>query len=379
MVEEILACIEDKNIKYLESGQISKYIFPASRKDAHENKISHLIIRFFILAIKPDGQVLYLVQKRGIKKKSYPEHFTDSASGHVIFKKDLTLRDVKENAIRELEEEFGIQRKAIKSIIFYDLNTEEDDSTKEVAYIFFGLINEDVELNPDPNELEVNGSRFYTKIELENLLEKEKSVDYSKKIWKKLLNVDVRALFKKESDFVQEKEKEIALFIGRFQPLTHGHVYVIKKILDLYNQIKIGIGSSQLSNTKNDPFTSEERQQFIVAALKKRNISPVRYKIYDIPDIFNAAKWVDHVASIVGDFEVVFSNDDWVRELFQNKGFKVGKKITIFKKKYNATNVRNLIYEEDKTWLNLVPKEVVNLINQHNGIDRIKALYGKEN
>ena len=169
------------------------------------------------------------------------------------------------------------------------------------------------------------------------------------------------------------------IFIGRFQPLTHGHVYVIKKILDLYNQIKIGIGSSQLSNTKNDPFTSEERQQFILGALKKRKISPDRYKIYDIPDIFNAAKWVDHVTSIVGDFDVVFSNDDWVRELFQNKSFKVGKKITIFKKKYNATNVRNLIYEEDKTWLNLVPKEVVNLINKYNGIDRVKILYRKGN
>lgn len=256
---------------------------------------------------------------------------------------------------------------------------EEDNFTKEVAYIFLGLINDDVVLNPDPNELEVNGSRFYTKIELENLLKNEKSVDYSKKIWQKLLNTDIEVLFKKEPDLVQEKENKIALFIGRFQPLTYGHVYVIKKILDSFNQIKIGIGSSQLSNTKNDPFTNEERRQFIQAELKRRNISPERYKIYDIPDIFNAAKWVDHVASIVGDFEIVFSNDDWVRTLFQNKGFKVGKKITIFKKKYNATNVRNLIYKENKTWVNLVPKEIVNLINKYNGIDRIKSLYGKGN
>lgn len=72
MVEEILACIEDKNIKFLESGQISKYIFPLSRKEAHEKNISHLIIRFFILTIKGNGQMLYLVQKRGEKKRVIP-------------------------------------------------------------------------------------------------------------------------------------------------------------------------------------------------------------------------------------------------------------------------------------------------------------------
>ena len=33
--EEILACIKDEDIKYLQSGQISKYIFPLERRKAH--------------------------------------------------------------------------------------------------------------------------------------------------------------------------------------------------------------------------------------------------------------------------------------------------------------------------------------------------------
>ena len=142
-------------------------------------------------------------------------------------------------------------------------------------------------------------------------------------------------------------------------------------------KMKIGIGSSQLSHTLNDPFTSEERKKFLECALEKRRISSKRYEIYDIPDIFNAKKWVDHVISIVGEINSVYSNSDWVRELFFNKRIKVAKKVTIFKKKFNANNIRNLIAKNDKKWKSLVPKEVVELIEEFNGIERIKSLYGK--
>ncbi|KKM66200.1 hypothetical protein LCGC14_1483550, partial [marine sediment metagenome] len=177
---------------------------------------------------------------------------------------------------------------------------------------------------------------------------------------------------------LESKKKEIALFIGRFQPLHHGHIYVLKNILKSYKKVKIGIGSSQLSNTINDPFTSEERKKFFKAVFDKRRISSNQYEIYEIPDIFNAKKWVDHVISIVGEFNSVFSNSHWVRELFFNKEIKVSKKTTIFNKKYNGNNIRNLILKNNKKWRILVPKEVVELIEEFNGINRIKSFKGKE-
>ena len=61
MEEEILACIKEENIKFLESGQISKYVFPIPRKEAHLKKIPHLIVRVFIIAITPNGEIRYLV------------------------------------------------------------------------------------------------------------------------------------------------------------------------------------------------------------------------------------------------------------------------------------------------------------------------------
>ena len=374
--DEILACIKNEDIKYLQSGQLSKYIFPMNRNEAHQKKISHLIVRLFVMAITADNKILYLVQKRSKSKRGYPEYFTDSASGHVEYKDKLMLNDIKKNAIRELEEEFGIAEKYIQKILFYDLHTEEDSFTPEIAYIFFALVDYPIELHPNPSELELIGSQFYTKEELKNLMNYEKLVDYSREIWEFLLKQDIKTLFEKNQVSKIEKGK-VGLFIGRFQPFHNGHLYVLKKMLKKCEKVKLGIGSSQLSHTINDPFSAEERKQFIISTLEFEKIPKERIEIFDIVDIFNAQKWVDHVIGIVGDVDIIFSNSDWVRTLFTNKSYLVADKLPLKIDKLNATRIRDLIYNDDDEWLNLVPKEVSKLIKEFKGIKIIKSLKNK--
>ncbi|MHA1411113.1 MAG: nicotinamide-nucleotide adenylyltransferase [Promethearchaeota archaeon] len=380
MKKEIIACVKEEHIKYLQAGQISKYVFPMERSIAHQKRIPHLITRFFILSINPKKEVLYLVQKRSKKKEDLPEYFTDSASGHVLYKPNLNLKEIENDAKRELHEEFGILPKDLVKTIFYDLREEGDSGVKEIAYIFIGLVNRNVKLNPNPEELNVKESRFYTRSELLSLLKKDNFVIYSKNIWNTILKTDLNNLFdlKVSQKRSSSNYSKIALFIGRFQPFHYGHWYVLKNILKYHKKIKIGIGSAQISNTREDPFTSEERRQFIETMMKSRNISPFRYEIFEIPDIFNASKWVDHVISIVGDFDILYSNSDWVRQLFKQKGILIGKKIEIFKKRYNGSKIRKLIAKNDKNWHLLVPKEIRNLIIKFNGLERIKKLYLEE-
>ncbi|MHA1193484.1 MAG: nicotinamide-nucleotide adenylyltransferase [Promethearchaeota archaeon] len=372
MEKEILACIKDQDIKYLQSGQISKHVFPLERKKAHDDHVSHLIIRVFAYSISPENEIMYLIQKRNIKKESFPGYFTDSASGHVIYRKNLSLKDIEQNAKRELEEEFGIQPKYIRKISFYDLRTETYTNTSEISYNFLFQVDHDVKLKADPIELDTETSKFYSETELKQILKKENYVDYSRKIWEELIAIDLKELIKNKMNI--KKQGDVALFIGRFQPFHHGHIYVINNIFKEFKKIKIAIGSSQLSNTCINPFTSTERKKFLVAALKSRKYPAKNYEIFEIPDIFNAEKWVNHVVSIVGNFDAVFSNSDWIRILFQQKGFIIGKKITIFKKKYNGTNIRKLICKNDKNWRNLVPKEVIKIIegSSIDGLNRIK-------
>lgn len=369
MKDEILACIHSDSIKYLQSGQLSKHVFPLKRKEAHLKKSIHLITRLFLLSKSPKGEIFYLVQKRGKNKETFPEYFTDSSSGHVMWSRNLNFDEIKKNSMRELEEEFGIQSKAVINLKFHNLNIEGD----EIAYTFFGMVDYGVKLNPNPNELDVNDSKFYNRVELESILENEKNIEITKLIWRKIIDTDINSLIKITVSQRKIPQKKIALTIGRFQPLHHGHIYVLKHILKSYKKVKIGIGSSQLSNTLNDPFTSEERKAFLQTALKKRKISSKKYEIFEIPDIFNAEKWIDHVISIVGEFNTVITNSLWVRELFSNKNVHVERTNTIFKKKYNGKNIRNLILKGNKMWKSLVPKEIAELIKEFNGINRIKS------
>lgn len=373
MEKETIACIEDSDIKYLHSGQISKYVFPMEREKAHEKKISHLIIRFFVISFSPQGEPFFLVQKRSSQKKTFPSYFTDSASGHVLYRKNLNMNHINGDAKRELKEEFGIDPKLIKKMRFYNLKTETHDEINEISYIFIGEVDYNVNLHPDPHELEIKFSRFYSKSELSEILKEDDIVDYSKSIWRELIGMDLKQVFQENN--IPKDKPTTALIIGRFQPLHHGHIYVLKRIFENHKNVKIGIGSSQLSNNYTNPFSDTERKNFIIAALSKRDISSNRYEIFYIPDIFNAQKWVDHVISIVGDFDIVYANSDWVRQLFKKYGFALGKKIEIFKKKFNGTNIRKLIAIKNDEWRRLVPKEVQNLMINNNGPKRIQKLY----
>ena len=369
MKDEIIACIHSEDIKFLQTGQISKHVFPLKRKEAHTKKTIHLITRLFLLSKSPKGEIIFLVQKRGKKKEPFPEYFTDSSSGHVLWSKNLSLDEITKNVMRELEEEFGIQPKSVLNVKFHNLNIEND----EIAYIFFGMVDYGVKLIPNPNELDAKDSKFYTRLELESILENQKNIEITKMIWRKLIDTNINSIFKITNSQKEIHQKKIALFIGRFQPLHHGHIYILKQILKSYQKVKIGIGSSQLSNTLNDPFTNIERKAFLQTVLKTRKIPSKKYEIFEIPDTFNAEKWIDHVISIVGEFNTVITNSPWVRELSLNKNIQVEKTDTIFKKKYNGKNIRNLILKENKKWKSLVPKQVVRLIKEFNGINRIKS------
>ena len=99
-----------------------------------------------------------------------------------------------------------------------------------------------------------------------------------------------------------------------------------------------------------------------------------KFEIFEINDIFNAQEWVNHVIGIVGEIDIVFSNSDWVRTLFNNKSYEVADKLPLKMDKLNATRIRNLICDNDEEWLNLVPQEVAKLIKEFKGIERIKSL-----
>jgi len=160
-----------------------------------------------------------------------------------------------------------------------------------------------------------------------------------------------------------------ALYIGRFQPFHYGHLQVLKHVAKTYDEIIIGIGSSQYHDTSENPFSAEERKTMIEQSLDAEGIK--NFRIVLIPDIHNPPKWVDHVLSIVSDFDVVLSNNDFTKELFSEKGYLV-KKTPLFKRnQYSGAEIRQRM-NQDENWESLVPKSVVKIIDGIHGVQRIK-------
>lgn len=162
-----------------------------------------------------------------------------------------------------------------------------------------------------------------------------------------------------------------ALFIGRFQPFHNGHLSVVKTIYKQYKTIIIGIGSSQYSHTKENPFSFEERKKMILKSLEQEHIN--NFLITAIADIHNPPKWVSHVTSIISEFDVVYTNNSFTEQLFKEKGYHV-KNTTIVNRDYYSGSVIREYMIANKAWENLVPKAVENIIKQINGVQRVKTV-----
>ena len=162
-----------------------------------------------------------------------------------------------------------------------------------------------------------------------------------------------------------------ALFIGRFQPFHMGHLLLLQRLATQYEEIIIGIGSSQYHDTLDNPFSETERYQMIAQSLDAVDIH--NYRIISIPDIHNPSKWVDHVCSIVSDFDLIIANNPFTRKLFSEKGYVVKGTTYFDRKRYSGKEIRRRMIQ-DEPWADLVPKAVDDLLCQIHGVTRLKQI-----
>ena len=167
------------------------------------------------------------------------------------------------------------------------------------------------------------------------------------------------------------------ILIGRMQPIHNGHMQVIKKILEEVDEIIIGIGSAQLSHEMKDPFTAGERIVMVNQALAEIEVDPSRYYIIPMQDINFNAIWASHVKMLTPPFSIVYSGNPLVKQLFTEEGYEVRQPPLYDRLHLSGTEVRRRILEDDN-WQELVPKATADVINEINGVERLKNLSIKE-
>ena len=163
-----------------------------------------------------------------------------------------------------------------------------------------------------------------------------------------------------------------ALYIGRFQPFHNGHLLVMQSLSSKYDEIIIGIGSSQDWDTSENPFSEEERMQMITRSLDAAGIQ--KYRVVSIPDIHDPPRWVSHVRSIIPDFDVVITNNPFTQSLFIDKGYRVEGTPYFQHRLFSGKEIRRRMLH-DEPWVDLVPIAVCRIIKDIDGLRRIKKIY----
>ncbi len=161
------------------------------------------------------------------------------------------------------------------------------------------------------------------------------------------------------------------LLIGRFQPFHNGHMWLVGRVIREYGSIIIGIGSAQESHSLVNPFTAGERHYMIQKTLENNGIHD--FYLVPIEDIYRNSLWVSHILSLAPPFDVAISGNPLVKRLFKEAGKKVIEPEMHGRDKYSGKEIRRRIINGEE-WSDLVPPEVYKVINEIDGVNRLRDL-----
>lgn len=165
------------------------------------------------------------------------------------------------------------------------------------------------------------------------------------------------------------KPRETALFIGRFQPFHKGHLHCLKYISNRASKLIIVMGSSQKSNTFQNPLSSSERMALLREVFRQEGISCA--KVIEQTDVNDNALWVSNLLSSVPKFDVLYSNNKLVKSLFKAAGFKVNGIPYKNRKDYQGMIIRKKAKALNPGWRNAVPDYLIKLLNSYGFEQRI--------
>ena len=167
------------------------------------------------------------------------------------------------------------------------------------------------------------------------------------------------------------------ILIGRMQPIHNGHIQVIKKTLEEVDEIIIGVGSAQLSHELKNPFTAGERVMMVTKSLSENNIERNKYYVIPMEDINFNAIWTAHVKMMTPPFSKVYSGNPLVQQLFEEAGYEIKTPILYDRIHLSGSEVRKRMLNNEN-WEELVPKPVVKIVDEINGVERLQNLNRKE-
>jgi len=76
---------------------------------------------------------------------------------------------------------------------------------------------------------------------------------------------------------MNKRKKRIALYPGTFDPITNGHISLVNRAVDLFDELVVAVASS--THKRNLLFTAKQRVEMVKKSLKDKN--NIRIEIFD--------------------------------------------------------------------------------------------------
>jgi len=111
----------------------------------------------------------------------------------------------------------------------------------------------------------------------------------------------------------------------------------------------------------------------IKESLDSEKIDAAKIMIIPVPDVDVHSLWTRQVDMLVPKYDVVFANDPFTLMLFRERGVNTLEAPLVDRNEMQATEVRKKMAMGEK-WEGLVPAPVAKIIEEINGVERVKAI-----
>jgi nicotinamide-nucleotide adenylyltransferase len=159
-------------------------------------------------------------------------------------------------------------------------------------------------------------------------------------------------------------------YIGRFQPYHDGHHRMVAEIAGEVDELVLGIGSAGDSHAPENPFTAGERVMMVTKSVIDLDVTTY---VVPIEDLDRNAVWVSHVQSMTPAFDVAYSNNPLVIQLFSEADVEVRQSPMFNRHVLEGAELRKRMIEGGD-WRSLVPAAVIDVIEEIDGINRIQRV-----
>ncbi len=101
------------------------------------------------------------------------------------------------------------------------------------------------------------------------------------------------------------------------------------------------------------------------------------FYVIPIEDIKRNSLWVAHVLSMTPPFDLCYSSNPLVVELFNEAEIKVQSPAMYERETLSGTEIRRRMLK-DEPWKNLVPPAVVQVLKEIHGVERLRQISQKD-